>query len=55
MVGWVRVFSLSTMFVGMVLSTWLLCMIGCLMSVFRLYRQLRQFVIICAGSSRFLM
>ena len=43
------------MFVKIVLSAWLLCIVGCLMCVFRLYRQLRQFVNICAGSFRYLV
>ena len=30
-------------------------MVGCLMCVFRLYRQLRQSVNICAGSSGYLV
>ena len=43
------------MLVSMVLSAWLLCVVGCLMCVFRLYRQLRQSVNICAGSSGYLV
>ena len=45
-----RVFNISTMFVSIVLSAWLLCMVGCLICVFKLYRQLRQSVNMCAGS-----
>ena len=48
--GWVRVFNISIMFVNIVLSAWLLCVVGCLMCVFRLYRQLRQSVNIYASS-----
>ena len=39
-----RVFNISTMFISTVLSAWLLCTVGCLICVFKLYRQLGQFV-----------
>lgn len=37
-------FNISSMFVRIVFSVWLLCMVGCIMCMFRLYRQLRQYV-----------
>ena len=35
---------------SIVLSGWLLCMVGCFVCVFRRYRTLRQSVKMCAGS-----
>ena len=43
------------MFVSIVLSAWLWCVVGCLMCVFKLYRQLRQSVNMCAGSFGYLV
>ena len=37
------------------LSRWLLCRVGCLICVFSRYRTLRQFVKICASSSRYVV
>ena len=50
-----HIFNISTMFVSIVLSAWLWCVVGCLMCVFKLYRQLRQSVNMCAGSFGYLV
>ena len=50
MMGSVRVLNILIMFVNIVLSAWLLCMVGCLICIFKLYRQLRKSINMCACS-----
>ena len=49
-VGCVRLFSISTIDVSIVLSAWLLWWVGCFICVLSTYMQLRQSVNMCAGS-----
>ena len=49
-VGCIWLLSISTKDASMVLSTWLLCWVGCFICVLITYRQWRQLVNVCAGS-----
>ena len=50
-----RVFSIFTISVSMVLSAWLLWCVGCFICVLMTYRQLRQSVKMWAGSCGYLV
>ena len=54
-VGCVRLFSISTIDVSIVLSAWLLWWVGCFICVLSTYIQLRQSVNMCAGSLAYLV
>ena len=51
----VRDFNILIMVSRIILSGWLLCIVGCLIWVFKRYRTLRQSVNIWVGSSRYVV